>query len=100
MYRMGKRFRFEKFHFTGPGLMYNAFCRINPYFLNKKMPIGLINTYCGNMLILSWNGTNTYNYKIIDNNNREIFKHKHEGCIGKDNPEYWFNQLNKPWIAN
>ena len=52
------------------------------------------------MLILSWNGTNTYNYKIIDNNNREIFKHKHEGCIGKDNPEYWFNQLNKPWIAN
>lgn len=97
-YRIGERFKM--LHFTGPGLMYNAFCRINPHFLNKDLPIGIINTYCGNMLIMSWNGTNTNNFKIIDNNNREIFKHKYEGCGEVEHPEYWYNQITKPWIKN
>ena len=88
----------DDFNFTGPGLMYNAFCKINPNFLNKDLPIGLINTYCGNMLIMSWNGTNNNNYKIIDNYNRKIFKHKYEGCVGDNDPDYWVYQLNKPWI--
>jgi hypothetical protein len=97
-YKMGKRF--DEFHFTGPGLIYNALCKINPYFLNRDLPIGFINTYCGNMLIMSWIGTNEKNYKIIDNNNREIFQHKYEGCSGDDHSDYWIYQLNKPWIKN
>ena len=52
------------------------------------------------MLIMSWIGTNEKNYKIIDNNNREIFQHKYEGCSGDDHSDYWIYQLNKPWIKN
>lgn len=89
---------FNEFHFTGPGVLYNAFCRINPYNFNKDLPIGLINTHCGKMLIMSWSGTNNKNYKIIDNYRRDIFKHKYEGCAGDDDPEYWIYQLNKSWI--
>jgi hypothetical protein len=93
-YRNGESF--DEFDFTGPGLMYNAFCKINPCYLNKNLPIGLINTNCGNMLIMSWNN----NYKIIDNYDREIFQHKYEGCIGEGHPDYWTSQINKPWIKN
>jgi hypothetical protein len=95
-YRNGERI--HDFNFTGPGLMYNAFCKINPNFLNNDLPIGIIKTYCGNMLIMSWDGTNNNNYKIIDNYKRKIFKHKYEGCVGDNHPDYWIYQLNKPWI--
>lgn len=90
-YRKGATF--DKFSFTGPGLVYEEFVKLEPKYAGKDLPTGIINTSFGNMLILTWN---VPALTLIDDKNRPIVKHKCDNCY---DGIYWFDQASQSsWV--
>jgi hypothetical protein len=96
---------FDKFAFTGPALVYEAFCALNPLYKDRDLPAtspesinkGIIDTNNGKMMILSWSGNDTFSYSLQDNKGRSVFKHKCMTCIGD---EYWADEIHeRKWVA-
>jgi mannosyltransferase OCH1-like enzyme len=89
-YRAGQKF--EIFSFTGPSLVYNAFIKLNPQYIGKVPPLGILSTNNGKMLVMSWKDD-----KIIDNKANIVFQHKCDGCDDKD---AWHRQTSvKKWVT-
>lgn len=103
-YKNGKEF--GMFEFTGPGLLYNAFIKINSDYQNKDVPTGKIETNNGKMLIMTWNYKDKGNgwdeaYRILDDKKREIFQHKCDQCSNLEtDDDYWGRKINKiKWVV-
>lgn len=82
----------DKFHFTGPGLVYDVFVEQERAYMGRDLPSGLQNTSYGKMLILTWDVPNLI---LIDDTKKPVVKHKCDNCY---DGVYWFDQANNiPW---
>ncbi len=84
----GKEFYWSDF--TGPKMVYHAFCRLHPEYAGKVVPAaldpdteGVLDTSFGRMMVLSWSGM-----MLVDNKGRGVFQHKCETCQDTDDGYY------------
>jgi hypothetical protein len=77
--KAGKTFSWSDF--TGPKLVYNALCALEPRYAGLDVPADILDTSFGKLMILSWA---LPALELVDNRARRITRHRCSACYVED----------------